>query len=194
MRCLPPLLSMSLCAVVLAAPMTSHRAGHATFREEAGGLSVFAGGYPASMGARDAFVPVPVALALLRPGASVVFTPESFTLTDAQGNRVPAAGFSEVKNGYSKLDFDRSLMQTWPVQVGQSITDRPRIPSSFYPPTGAGTRIARVELGPFTWFSDVIYFPRPSAGLGGVLTLTVAVGNGDPVELRLLMDSGELTK
>jgi hypothetical protein len=194
MKYLPPLFSISLFAVVLAAPTTSHRAGNATFREEADGLSVFAGGYPASMGANDAYVPVPVALALLRPGASLVFTPESFTLIDAKGNRVPAAGFSEVKNGYSKLDFDRTLMQTWPVQVGQNITDRPRIASNFYPSTGAGTRIARVELPPFTWFSDVIYFPRPPAGLGGVMTLSVAVGDVSPIELRLLMDRGELAK
>jgi len=194
MRFSPLLLSISLSAVVLAAPVTSHRTGNATFSEEAGGLSVFAGGFPASMGAQDAYVPVPVALALLRPGASVAFTPESFTLTDAQGNRVPAAGFSEVKNGYSKLDFDRSLMQTWPIQVGMTITDRPRIASNFYPPTGAGTRIARVELPPFTWFSDVIYFPRPPAGVGGVMTLSIAVGGGDPIDVRLLMDSGESSK
>jgi len=194
MRFLPPVLSISLCAVALAAPVTSHRTGNATFREEAGGLSAFAGGYPASLGAKDAYVPVPVALALMRTGASVAFTPESFTLTDAKGNRVPAAGFSEVKNGYSRLDFDRSLMQTWPVQVGHNITDRPRIASNFYPPTGAGTRIPRVELPPFTWFSDVIYFPRPPAGLGGVMTLTIAVGSSNPIELRLLMDSDELTK
>jgi len=194
MRYLPSLLSISFFTVVLAAPVTSHRAGNATFREEIDGLSVFAGGYPASMGANDAYVPVPVALALMRPGTSIAFTPESFTLTDAQGNRFPAAGFLEVKNGYSKLDFDRSLMQTWPVQVGQNITDRPRIASNFYPPTGSGTRIARVELAPFSWFSDVIYFPRPPAGLSGVMTLTVAIGDGNPVDLRLLMDSGALAR
>jgi len=194
MKYLPPIFSIPLFAVVLAAPPTSHRTSSSTFREEVNGLSVFAGGYPASMGAKDAFVPVPVALALMRTGASVAFTPESFTLTDAQGNRVPAAGFSEVKEGYSKLEFDRSLMRTWPIDVGLNITDRPRIASNFYPPTGAGTRIPRVELPPFSWFSDVVYFPRPPGGLGGVMTLSVAVGGGDPVELAFLMGSDQPAK
>jgi len=185
---------MPLFAVVLAAPPTSHRTDNATFREEVGGLSVFAGSYPASNGADDDYVPVPVAVALMRNGASLAFTPESFTLADAEGNRVPAAGFVEVKNGYPKLAFDRSLMGTWPINVGMTIANRPRIPSNFYPPTGDGTRISRVELAPFSWFTDVIYFPRPPAGLGGVMTLTVAVNGGDPIELAFLMDSDELAK
>jgi hypothetical protein len=188
------LLSIPVLAAALATPLTSHRANNSTFREEVDGLSVFAGSYPASMGANDAYVPVPVAIALMRAGASVEFTPESFTLADAQGNRVPAAGFVEVKNGYPKLDFDRRLISTWPISVGMTIASRPRIASNFYPPTGAGTRISRVELAPFSWFSDVIYFPRPPAGLGGVMTLSVAVRGRDPIELMLLMDADELAK
>ena len=188
------LLSIPVLAAVLAAPSTSHRTGASTFREEDRGLSVFADGYPASMGGKDAYVPVPIAIALMRNGASVAFTLESFTLADAQGNRVPAAGFSEVKNGYPKLDFDRSLMRTRPIAVGMTIEGRPRIASNFYPPTGAGTRIPRVELAPFSWFSDVVYFPRPRAGLGGMMTLSVAVAGSEPVELQFLMDSGELAK
>jgi len=194
MRCMPQLLSVFILTAVLAAPTTSHRSDNSTFREEAAGLSVFAGSYPASNGANDVYVPVPVAIALMRNGTSVAFTPESFTLTDAAGNRVPAAGFVEVKNGYPKLAFDRSLMRTWPINVGMTIANRPRIQSNFYPPTDGGTRIARVELAPFSWFSDVVYFPRPPAGLGGVMTLSVAVAGGDPVELMFLMDSGELAK
>ncbi len=194
MRLLPPLLTIPILAVALAAPPTSHRTGSSTFREDANGLSVFAGGYPASLGADDAFVAVPVAISLMRTGSSVAFTLESFTLSDSRGNRVPAAGFAEVKNGYPKLDIDRSLMRMWPIDVGMTIAERPRIASSFYPPTGAGTRIQRVELAPFSWFSDVVYFPRPPGGLGGVMTLSVAVGGGDPVELAFLMGSDQPAK
>jgi hypothetical protein len=135
-----------------------------------------------------------VAVALMRNGTSVSFTPESFTLADAKGNRVPAAGFQEVKTGYPKLEFDRGLMRTWPISVGETIATRPRIASNFYPPTGAGTRISRVQLAPFTWFTDVVYFPRPPAGLCGVMTLTVAMGDGAPVEVAFLMEAGELAK
>ena len=188
------MLSIPVLAVTLAAPVTSHRTGASTFREEDRGLSVFADGYPGSLGADDAYVPIPVAIALMTSGASIGFTLESFTLADAQGNRVPAAGFTEVRNGYPKLGFDRELMRSRPIAVGMTITDRPRITSSFYPPTAAGTRIPRVELAPFSWFTDVVYFPRPRAGLSGVMTLSVAVAGREPVELKFLMDSGLLAR
>jgi len=188
------LLSIPVLATILAVPPTSHRTGASTFREEDRGLSVFADGYPASLGADDAFVAVPIAIALMRTGASVAFTLESFTLADSKGNRVPAAGFAEVRNGYPKLSFDRDLVRARQIAVGSTIAERPRIASSFYPPTGAETRIQRVELGPYSWFSDVIYFPRPPAGLGGVMTLTVAVAGGGPIDVRLLMSRDELAK
>ena len=194
MRCLAPFFAVAVFAVAFAAPATSYRIDYSTFREQTGGLSVFAGGYPASVGGDSAFVPVPVAIALMRNGKSVAFTPESFTLADAEGNRVPAAGYVELKNGYPRLAFERSLMWTWPINVGMTIAERPRIPSNFYPPTGGGTRIPRVELAPFSWFQDVVYFPRPPAGLGGVMTLTVAVGDGDPVEVSFFMDPAGLAR
>lgn len=188
------LLSIPVLAAALAAPTTSQRTGPSTFYEEAAGLRVFADGHPASLTAEDSIVPVPVAIALLRNGASVAFTLESFTLADAQGNRVPALGFTAVKNGYPRLDFDRELMRAWPIMPGGKIGDRPNIASNFYPPTGEGTRIARVELAPFSWFSDLIYFPRPPAGLGGVMTLSVAVADGDSIDVRLLMSKDEFAK
>src|SRR5262245_8560622 len=192
MRNLLPLLAVPVLAVAVAAatPKTSYRASSSTFRQDAAGVYVYADGYPASLGAHDAFVPVPVAIALMRNGKSLAFTPESFILADAQGNRVPAAGFEEVRNGYPKLAFDRSLMRTWPINVGMTVADRPRISSNFYPPTGGGTRISRVELAPFSWFNDVVYFPRPPAGLGGVMTLTVALATGPPIDLSFPLEPG----
>jgi hypothetical protein len=194
MRRFQQFLTIPVLAVAVVAPPTSHRTGYSTFREETGGLSVFADGYPASLGAEDAYVPVPVAIALMRNGPSVAFTPESFTLADAQGNRVPAAGFVEVTRAYPKLAFDRALVRTRPIALGTFITDRPRVAASFYPPTDDGTRIPRVELAPFSWFDDVIYFPRPPAGLGGVMTLSVSIAGGDPVEVRFLMSRDALAK
>jgi hypothetical protein len=194
MRCLLTFLSIPVFAVALATPSTSHRKDYSTFREDAAGLTVFASGFPSSQGGDDAFVAVPVAIALMRNGGSVAFTTESFTLTDANGNRVPAAGYSEVNNDHPRWLFDRSLSRAWPINVGLRIAERPQIASNFYSYAGGGTRTSRVELAPFSWFEDVLYFPRPPAGVGGVMTLSVAVGPGDPVELRLLMDSGELKK
>ena len=188
------LLSIPVLAALLAAPSTSQRTGPSTFYEEDRGLRVFVDGHTASLAAKDAFVPVPVAVALLRNGPSVAFTLESFTLVDAAGNRVPAAGFAEVKNGYPKLDFDRALTRAWGIMPGGKIGNRPYIASNFYAATDAGARTVRVELAPLSYFSDVVYFPRPPAGLGGVMTLSVAVAGGDCIDVRLPMSNDELTK
>jgi len=194
MRCLSMILSIPIFATVLAAPSTSYRNDYSTFREEAAGLSVFANGFPSSQGGHEAYVAVPVAVALMRNGPSVTFTTESFTLIDAQGNRVPAAGYNEVKNDHPRWLFDQSLMRVWPINVGMLIAERPRIASNFYSYAGGATRIPRVELGPFSWFYDVIYFPRPPAGLDGVMTLSVAVTGGDPVDVRLFMNAQQLAR
>jgi hypothetical protein len=193
MRYLPALLSVTVFAVVLAAPSTSYRNDHFTFREQAAGLSVFASAFPATLGSNDPYVPVQVAVALMRNGASVAFTSESFTLTDAKGNRVPAAGYLEIKDR-PQLVFERSLIQSWPINLGETIVERPQIPSDLYAPPGRRTRISRVELAPFSWFKDVVYFPRPPAGLGGVMTLTVAGSGGDPIDLKFTMDERELSR
>jgi hypothetical protein len=184
-RYLLTFLAIPVFAVALAAPSTSDRKDYSTFREDAAGLTVFANGFPSSQGGDEAYVAVPVAIALMRNGASIPFTTESFTLTDSQGNRVPAAGYSEVNNDHPRWLIDRSLSRVWPINVGMRIAERPQIASNFYAYAGGGTRIARVELAPFSWFEDVLYFPPQPAGLGGVMTLSVAVGAGNPVELRL---------
>jgi hypothetical protein len=187
-------LSIPVFAVALAMPSTSYRSSYSTFSQEDRSLSVFVDGYPASVGGNDAYVPVPVAIALMRNGASIAFTLESFTLFDAKGNGVPAAGFEELKSGYPRLDFDRALVRNRPIDVGMTIAHRPRIAANFYPSTDDGMRIARVELASYSWFRDVVYFPRPPAGLGGVMTLSVAVDAGDPIEVRFVMDPGELAR
>lgn len=163
---------------------TSERYGFSTYREEAGRVTVFVDGYPASMGGDARYIPIAIAIAMTKSGKSLAFTPESFTLADAQGRAEPAAGFDELAKNYDKLTYDRSLIRVRPIVVGSYVSDLREIDSRFYPPVNGGTRIPRVELGPFTWFNDVLYFPRPAAGLDGVLTLRVAMAGGDPVAVR----------
>jgi hypothetical protein len=186
------LLAFPILAVILSTPQLSHRTGASTFSQEDRGLTVFADGYIASQGANDAYVPVAVAVALMRTGPSIAFTTRSFTLVDAEGHAVAAEDFDEVKNHYPKLSYDRKLLRARPITLGLLVENHPRIASSFYPPTNAGTRIPRVELGPFSWFTDVIYFPRPKNGLGGVMTLSVAVPDAPPIEVGFLMSRAKL--
>jgi len=166
------------------ADSTSERYAFSTFRQESGRVTVFVDGYPATMGGDAHYIPISVAVAMTKSGKSMTFTPESFTLMDSAGHVVPAAGYEELTRNYEKLTFDRSLVRMRPIIVGSYVSDLRAIDSRFYPPVGGGTRIPRVELGPFTWFNDVLYFPRPPTGLGGVLTLRVAIPDGDPVAVR----------
>jgi len=189
------LMSTVLLAAAVAAatsPKTSERCAFSTFREQSGRVSVFVDGYPASQRTADAYVPIPIAVALTKNGKAVEFLPESFTLVDAKGNAVPAAGYQELTRGYDKIGFDRSLIRMRPIVVGSYVADLRPIAASLYPPADSGTRTARVELASFTWFADTFYFPRPPAGLGGVLTLKVAIPGVDPVEVRFVATDAAL--
>src|SRR5262249_59399178 len=59
------------------------------------------------------------------------------------------------------------------------------VESHFFPAPGRDTRTSFVELTPFTWFADVLYFPVPAAGLDGVMTLRLfGKGMPEPIEVR----------
>jgi len=177
---------MAIAAATAVPPRTSERYAFSTFREQAGRVNVFVDGYPASQRSADAYVPIPIAIALMKNGKAIAFQPESFTLVDAGGNPVPAAGYQELTRGYDKIGFDRSLIRMRPIVVGSYVSELRPIAASFYPPAESGARIPRVELASFTWFTDTLYFPQPPAGLRGVLTLKVAVPEADPLEVRFV--------
>jgi hypothetical protein len=186
------LLTMLGAASAARDSQTSDRYGFSTFREESGRLTVLVDGYPASVAEATAYVPIPVVVAMTKPGKHVTFTPESFTLVDAKGNAVPAAGYEELTKKYDRLTFDRSLLRERPIAIGNYIADLRQVEARFYPPGNEGTRIARVELAPNTWFTDVLYFPRPPAGLNGVVTLRVALPDESPVEVRFVASEKDL--
>ena len=163
---------------------TSERSAFSTYREQAGNLTVYADGYPASVSGNAQFIPITVAIAMTKAGKGVAFSPESFTLVDAKGHAVPAAGYDELLRGYDKLTYDRSLVLTRPIEVGSYVSDMRELEARFYPPVNGGTRTPRVELAPFSWFSTILYFPRPPAGLDGVLTLKVATADTASVDVR----------
>jgi len=185
---------ITLWVATAAGPGTSERYAFSTFREQAGRVSIFVDGYPASLRTTDAYIPIPIAIAVTKNGKAMEFLPESFTLVDAKGNAVPAAGYREVIGGYEKLGFDRSLIRMRPIVVGSYVADLRPIAASFYPPSDSGTRTSRVELASFSWFADTFYFPRPPAGLGGVLTMRVAIPDAEPMEVRFVANDEELAR
>ena len=187
-------LAVAVTAVAAAIPHTSDRFGYSTFREDAGRVTVLADGFPASIAPKTGYFPVPIAVALTKPGRHIVFTPESFTLIDADGHAVPAAGFNEITSKYARQNFDRSLVKVRPIAVPETISGLLQVPSRFYPPVNGGTRTPEVELATSTWFRDILYFPVPPSGLHGVLTLRVEISDGSPIEVHFLANGKDLSE
>ena len=173
---------------------TSDRFGYSTYLEEGSRLTVLADGYPASVGPKTGYIPVPVAVAMTGRGRPIVLRPESFTLIDADGHAVPAANYREITTKYARRNYDRSLTRVRPIAVPESIVALHQVPARFYPPVNGGTRTADVELATSTWFRDVLYFPVPPSGLHGVLTLRVDVPDQSPVEVRFVADEKGLSE
>jgi hypothetical protein len=109
---------------------TSDRFGFSTFREESGRMTVFADGYPASVAPNSSYIPIPIAVAMTRPGKTARFRPESFTLIDADGHAVSAATYGEMTKKYDRLTFDRSLLNERPMAIAETITDLKQVPST----------------------------------------------------------------
>lgn len=177
--------SVALTAAYATAPDTSFKYAPSVYREEVGRYTVLVDGFLASFHRYDDYVPIVIAVGAEGRGAPVRFTTESFVLVDAEGNTFPVAGFDEVQRGDTRREWDRTVLRQWPMVLGQTFRISTRVPARFFPTNSQGTRTPRVEIGPFHWFQDVLYFRRPDAGLDGVLTLTVrGEGMEEPVEVR----------
>jgi hypothetical protein len=140
--------------------------------------------WPASLRAESAFIPVPVAIGLRSSGKPVRFQEESFLLVDSAGREYPMASYGQIQRDYPLRSFDASLFAQRPMIIGAQFAGMRRTSSRFFPAPGRGTRTESVELSPFTWFQDVLYFPRPAV-LSGTLTLRIqSKGLPQPVEVR----------
>ncbi len=177
-------LTMALGAAWAASPRdTSPTYAYATYKEERGPLVVIVDGLPASFREREPYIPVAVAVGVRAYAPRLLLTPESFVLVDPSGRAYPAAPHREVLERYPLILYDERWIAGRPV-VAQKFALATRRESRFYP-SGSDRRVERVFLQGYDWFRDVIYFPRPPAGLGGVLTLRVAGGGVEPpLEVR----------
>ncbi|MBP7145958.1 MAG: hypothetical protein KBD01_00325 [Acidobacteria bacterium] len=164
---------------------TSERFAFATYREDVNRITVLVDAAPAAWNNGEAFIPLHIAVGMDPGRKSVQITPESFRLVDATGKAVAAAGYQELARGYRRVGYDMALIRQRPLVVGNLFGTRRVLQANFYPIAQRGLRTEQVELAPGTWFHDVIYFPRPAAGIGGVMTLQLS-GNGIevPIEVR----------
>jgi hypothetical protein len=146
---------------------TSETSGYATYREQANDTTLLVDTYPASRSSESAYIPIPVAVGFFGHGATLRVSPASFVLVDSAGNRYDAAPYADIRKNYDRVRFDRELLKRRPLVVGLGFSGARRLRTNFYPAPGM-LRIDTVALPSFSWFSDVIYFPRP-AHLDGVL-------------------------
>lgn len=159
--------SLTLAAV----PSASEGFAFSTYREQADGITVLVDSLPASLHDHDAFVPLHVAIGLIGHREPVTITRDSFTLIDRQGHSYPLATYQQILRDYGKSHFDRSLVRARPLVIGSQFATSEEIAANFFPPVGLVND--EIHLANFTWFHDLLYFPRPEAGLEGVLQLRV---------------------
>jgi hypothetical protein len=187
LRIVPVVLGVAVLALAAAEPpATSEGYAYATYREVSDRLTLLVDSYPTAVHVDDPYVPIAVAVGLSGPGASIHVAPGSFTLLDEKGRTYGAVPYEEIAKNYPKLQFDVSLMRSHPMVVGSQFDVSLPIYAEFYPVlAGRELRAERVELGPFTWFGTMLYFPRPEGEFHGVLTLRLgAEGAEPPVSVR----------
>ncbi len=187
-RVLVPLVA-ALAAVLPAAAGshgdTSEKLAPLTWREQFGRVTLVVDAFPASFEGKENYVPLRIAMAMTDKGAPLTIGPESFTLIDADGGSMPVASYPAFAKGYGRRVSDETLFSRYPMQLDARTVGLRRLESSFFPAPGRETRTGAVQLAPFTWFQDVLYFPRPVAGLDGLMTLRLtAKGLDSPIEVR----------
>jgi hypothetical protein len=163
---------------------TSKSLSFATFKEEAGRVTVIVGSQLTGHYGQSPYAPLQIAVGAYGDGPTLVVTPASFALIDARGVVYPMAPYPEVRDAEVIL-FVKQLDRAVPLVTGDSFLGRARVSSIFYPQSGAPAGKERVELTHRTYFKDTIYFPRPENGWTGVLTLQfVARGLDEPIRVR----------
>lgn len=187
------IMAAALCAAALpAAAAASNVAvsedyGATAWRTRDAGLTVIVDARLTGLREGDRFIPVPIALGVDGDGSALSLTPENFTLLDAEGRAIAAAGFEEFRREYGKAGFDRRMLRAFPIPIGSRFETSTRVRSNFYPPVGGGLRDERVEVPRFGWFADVLYFPAPTAKDGPLTLRITAAGLEHPVEVRFVL-------
>lgn len=166
-------------------PETSKSLAFATYKEQVGRITVLVGSFPAALNETEPYVPLQVAVGVRGRGEKITLGVESFQLIDRDGNIFPIASFEEFRNNDHAQLFNPQIIAAYPLVTGQQFATSFQLRSSFFPTTAGGVRIDRVELEQSNHIIDVLYFPRPLAGLDGVLTLRVQAKQlAAPIDVR----------
>lgn len=163
---------------------TSFNLAYATYSEKVGRVEVIVSSYGASFEESSKFFMLQVAVGVIgKFGAELDFSDKSFTLLDSQGNLYAMAPAEELSQQEKLLDYAEEMQRNEPIQTDRNFTNLAAVESNFY--AEDGMRWTDVHVGYDSYFSDVLFFPKPAAGFVGVFTLNVLTkGMEQPVEVR----------
>src|SRR5262245_1529120 len=116
---------------------TSEKLNISTYRVRSGPVTVLVDSYTASLRGKDSYIPLHIAVGLSGQKQRITMTPESFTLIDRTGRTYPVAPFTAVRDGYGKLQADRTLMRQRPLVVGEKFTTSQLVSTRFFPASGS---------------------------------------------------------
>ena len=167
---------------------TSEEFSYCTYKTTAGEFTILVYSYLASWRQTEPFFPVVVAVG--RSGAprvkgetkeekkvaeeSVIVGLDNFTLTDSQGNLYTPASYQDITTKYKFLLDDKNMLMEMPMVTTGAFPDVAPESLAFYPVDGGGRmQGSAAELDNYTGFESSIYFPKPAAGYGGIMTLTM---------------------
>lgn len=141
-----------------------------------GRVRVIVGAYLTDLEEARRYIPLQVAVGVdsgedpeLRVGL------DDFLLQDAAGNVYEFTTPGRLQ-GTELLGLVRALDLAEPLDTAEYFADAELQLTDFYPLMGTGT--TDVQLGASSYLRDVIYFPRPKAGLDGELMLSFRAKQG----------------
>jgi hypothetical protein len=190
-----PLIALMLCALFLAPILasqhepekgdaaTSHESDYFTFMETNGGVTLFVDSEIAMWHVDDAYFPVQFALGALRAKGKdgVELMLGDFTLLTPDGKAYKPASYDDIMKKYKTRQEDNNLVLSDPIRTQETFDAFSLVTAAFYPETMSPRMKAEgVELPASTYTRDLLYFPMPEGGLGGVLTLVVETPQIDP--------------
>jgi len=164
---------------------TSFDLAYATYMEKAGRIEVVVSSYGASFEEANDHFMLQVAVGVIgKFGKELDFTDESFTLLDPAGNLYSMAPPPALAKEIELVSYAEQLEKSQPLQLGKDFANLEQVNSDFYA-TREEVAWADVHLNYDSYFSDVVFFPKPKSGFEGVFTLNVlTAGMEEPVMVR----------
>jgi len=145
-------------------PPLSKELAYGTYVEKVGRVEIVVGGYLAALDEARDYIPFQYAIGVWGKGPELTVTLQNFQFHDSDGNVYEAATPEQVSK-----DGINQMIQAWtkqqPLNTGNHFDNSAVVMSNFYPTVSSA--FTDVHLDRETYMRDVIYFPRPKAGLDG---------------------------